>query len=200
MLNGVSLGTYNPTGRIIVYAYAGNDNVQLAGSVPNEAWLYGDDGDDRLNLGNGGGIAFGGNGNDYLLGGNARDILVGGDGTDRIVGNSGDDILIAAYSVYDDRFTAPDHEAAWCAIHHEWTRTDHTYHERVDNITDGSGTVDRDNGAFFLNTTTVFDDQDEDRLTGAAARDWFFANLDGPGAHDIITDLKSDEVAEELLV
>ena len=49
-----------------------------------------------------------GTGNDELLGGNSRDILVGGDGVDRLVGNSGDDILIAAFSVYDDRFTSAD--------------------------------------------------------------------------------------------
>ena len=200
-VNGVSQGTFNPTGRIIVFAYAGNDNIQLAGSVPNEAWLYGDAGDDRLNLANGGGIAFGGDGNDYLLGGSARDVLVGGGGADRLVGNSGDDILLASMTIYDDRFTSADHEAAWCGIYHEWTRTDHTYQQRVDNITDGTGTpTDRENGAFFLDSTTVLGDGDEDRLTGAAARDWFFANLDGAGAHDIITDLKSNEVADELLV
>ena len=200
MLNGVSQGTFNPTGRIIVFAYAGNDDVQLSGSIANQAWLYGDAGDDRLNLGNGGGISFGGSGNDHLLGGNSRDVLVGGDGADRIVGNAGDDILIAGMSIYDDRFTAPEHEEAWCAIYHEWTRTDHTYQQRVDNITDGSGTVDRENGPFFLNSATVLGDNDEDMLTGAAAKDWFFANLTGPGARDKITDLKNDEVAEELAI
>jgi hypothetical protein len=199
-VNGVAQGPYNPTGRIIVFGYGGNDNVQLAGSIANPAWLYGDDGNDRLNLGNGGGIAFGGNGNDELLGGNSRDVLVGGDGVDRLVGNSGDDILIASMSIYDDRFVSLEHEAAWCAIYHEWTRTDHTYRERVANISDGSGTAIRDNGPFFLNQTTVFDDADEDTLTGAAASDWFFANLDGLGAHDKITDLKGDEVSVELVL
>ena len=97
-VNGVSQGPFNPTGRIIVFGNAGNDDIQLAGSIPNEAWLYGDAGNDRLNLGNGGGIAFGGDGNDHLLGGNSRDILVGGDGMDRLIGNSGDDILLAAMS------------------------------------------------------------------------------------------------------
>ncbi len=37
------------------------------------------------------------------------------------------------------------------------------------------------------------------QLTGAAARDWFFANLTGSGAHDKITDLKNGELAEELI-
>jgi VCBS repeat-containing protein len=199
-INGISQGTFNPTGRIIVFGYDGNDNIQLAGSISNPAWLYGDAGDDRLNVGNGGGISFGGAGNDELLGGNSRDILVGGDGVDRIVGNSADDILLASTSIHDDRFTAANHEEAWCGIYHEWMRTDHTYLQRVDNITDGTGTVVRDNGSYFLNQLTVFDDNDIDRLTGSAATDWFFANLTGTGAYDIITDLKSNEVADELVV
>jgi Ca2+-binding RTX toxin-like protein len=196
-VNGVSQ-TFNPTGRIIVFAYGSNDWVQLAGAISNQAWLYGDDGDDYLNLGNGGGISFGGNGDDHLVGGTSRDILVGGDGGDRLVGNSGDDLMIASSSLYDDRFTRPDHEAAWCAIYHEWSRTDHTYQQRVDNIFDGSGTVDRDNGPYFLNTSTVIDDNDEDKLTGSAALDWFFANLAGSGVRDTVTDLKSSEVAEDV--
>ena len=69
----------------------------------------------------------------------------------------------------------------------------------MDNITDGTGTFDGENGPFFLNSTTVLDDDDADTLTGAAARDWFFANLDGLGAHDKITDLKTNEFAEELI-
>jgi hypothetical protein len=196
-VNGVSQ-TFNPTGRIIVFAYGGADWVQSAGAISNQTWLYGDDGNDYLNIGNGGGIAFGGAGDDYLLGGNSRDILVGGDGADRLVGNSGDDLMIASSSIYDDRFTRLDHEAAWCAIYHEWSRTDHTYQQRVDNIFDGSGTVDRDNGPYFLNTSTVTDDNDEDKLTGSAALDWFFANLAGPGVRDTVTDLKSSEVAEDV--
>ena len=39
-----------------------------------------------------------------------------------------------------------------------------------------------------------------DRRSGAAARDWFFANLIGSGAHDKITDLKNGELAEELIL
>jgi Ca2+-binding RTX toxin-like protein len=189
-----------PTGRIIVFGYAGNDMIQVAGAVFNEAWLYGDSGDDWLNLGNGGGIAFGGDGNDFLLGGNSRDVLVGGDGADRLVGNSDDDLLIAATSVYDDRFAVPTHEAAWCAIYHEWKRTDHSYEQRVANIRDGSGTFDGANYPYFLNSFTIFDDDDADTLTGAAAHDWFFANVDGFGTLDRITDLKSDEFADELFV
>jgi Ca2+-binding RTX toxin-like protein len=199
-INNVSRGTFNPTGRIIVFGYDGNDDIQVAGAVSREAWLYGDRGNDRLNLGNGGGIGFGGDGDDLLLGGTGRDILIGGVGSDRIIGNSGDDLIIAASSIYDDRFLTLEHEAAWCAIHHEWTRADHTYEQRVANIRDGSGTFDPQNYPYFLNWFSVVDDDNEDTLTGAAAYDWFFANLDGPGALDKITDLKSGEFAEELLL
>jgi hypothetical protein len=34
-LNGKSLGTFAPTGRIIVYGYAGNDDIQVATAIAN---------------------------------------------------------------------------------------------------------------------------------------------------------------------
>ena len=197
-INGIA-NNYAVTGRIIVYAFAGNDDVQVAGSIANEAWLYGDTGNDKLNLGNGGGIVFGGTGDDQINGGNGRDILVGGDGSDKLVGNSADDILLAAFSDYDDRFTSPVHEDAWRAIFEEWKRTDHDYLQRVANINSGNGTpLDRSNEAYFLNLSTVHDDDDEDILTGSAGRDWFFANLYGTGVLDKVTGQNGDEIGNDL--
>src|SRR5262249_4229325 len=40
-LNGVSLGDFAPTSRLVVYAQDGNDDVQVAGSISLSAWLYG---------------------------------------------------------------------------------------------------------------------------------------------------------------
>src|SRR5262249_45585056 len=37
-----------PVGRIIVYAQAGDDDVEVAGGIDIPAWLYGGDGNDRL--------------------------------------------------------------------------------------------------------------------------------------------------------
>ena len=41
---------------------------------------------------------------------------------------------------------------------------------------------------------TVFNDNDVDTLTGSQGTDWFFANHDGPGVLDIITDKAANEL------
>lgn len=91
-LNGNILGTFKPTGHIMVYALGGDDDVQVAGSISQSAWLYGGAGHDRLKGGNGDDVLFGEAGNDLLTGGSDRDLLNGGAGEERIVGNSDDDI------------------------------------------------------------------------------------------------------------
>jgi uncharacterized delta-60 repeat protein len=187
VVNGVSRGVYNPTGRIIVFGYAGDDNVQVDGAVPNECWLYGDDGADTLNLGNGGGIAVGGSGNDTLTGGSGRDILIGGAGSDRIVGNPGEDILISAITSYDDRFAKAVNEDALFSIFKEWKRTDLAYIDRVHHLegttavggtTSGTrGGYNDVAGGFWLNDSTIADDSGAvdqiDILTGSSGEDWY---------------------------
>src|SRR5213078_1254620 len=107
--NGTDLGTFQPTGRIIVNGLAGNDDIQVAGGVTVSCWLDGGDGNDRLKGGSGNNVLLGGAGDDLLVGGNDRDILIGGTGADRIVGNAADDILVAGVTAYDGN------EAALCA-------------------------------------------------------------------------------------
>jgi Ca2+-binding RTX toxin-like protein len=65
ILNGVTLGTFRPTCAVMAFGQAGNDDIQVAGSIALRAWLYGDDGHDRLK---------GGAGNDILLGGVGDDL------------------------------------------------------------------------------------------------------------------------------
>src|SRR5262249_12703085 len=92
-LNGTPLGVFAPTGRLLVYGQAGDDDIEVAGSVNLPAWLFGDAGNDTLKGGAGHDVLLGGAGEDLLLGGSGRDLLVGGIGADRLVGNAGDDIL-----------------------------------------------------------------------------------------------------------
>jgi hypothetical protein len=178
-LNGVSLGTFHPTGRLIAYGGAGDDDIQVAGSITLPAWLFGGDGNDRLKGGNGNNVLEGGVGDDLLVGGGGRDLLIGGGGADRLIGNGGDDILIGGTTAYDQDF------AALCAIMDEWT-SDHDYATRVANLTNtGSGLLSRLNGDYFLvQGQTVFNDASKDQLTGSAGTDWFFA-----GTADKVTDL-----------
>jgi VCBS repeat-containing protein len=170
-----SVGVFNPTGRILVHANGGNDLVYVGPGVLQAAWLYGDDGNDIVKLGHGGGIAFGGAGNDLVSGGNGRDILVGGEGSDLLVGNPGDDILISALTTYDDRAANAAHEDAWAHLYAEWNSA-RTFGERVNNLRDGTGPAGRLNGSYFLNDATINDDAALDAidvLSGSAGSDWF---------------------------
>jgi hypothetical protein len=173
-LDGVLKGLFGPSGRMFVFGYGGGDLIQVAAAVTSPAWVYGDDGNDLVLLGSGGGIAFGGGGTDILVGGANRDILVGGDGGDVIVGNSGDDVLISALTVYDDRFANPSHGLAWASIQAEWN-SGRNFADRVRNIRDG-GSGTRLNGVFRLNDGTVNDDAANDMfdlLVGGSGNDWF---------------------------
>jgi VCBS repeat-containing protein len=201
VLNGVNYGPFAPKGRIVVYAGAGDDSVQEAGAVSIRTWVYGEDGNDSLNLGNGGGIVFGGAGNDQINGGTGRDILLGGEGADRIVSNPGDDILVSAVTVYDNRFAA-GHDGAWRAIYSEWASTVRTFRQRVDNLRCGGGTSTRANGSYFLNDSTIDDDLavdtigTQDVLTGASGEDWFIYKA----GEDKISSMTSTEATEDLLI
>ncbi|MFN6103452.1 MAG: PKD domain-containing protein, partial [Planctomycetaceae bacterium] len=75
-INAVSVGTFNPTGRIVVFGQAGNDSVTVASSIAQAVWMSGDEGNDTLS---------GGSGNDVLIGGAGTDSLVGGAGNDTYV-------------------------------------------------------------------------------------------------------------------
>ena len=75
-INAVSAGFFAPTGRIVVFGQAGNDNVSVASTITRNAWLYGDDG------------------NDTLTGGGGNDVITGGAGTDSQVGGAGNDLYL----------------------------------------------------------------------------------------------------------
>jgi Ca2+-binding RTX toxin-like protein len=174
LINGVSQGEFKPTARIIAYGLAGNDDIEVAGSISLAAILQGDDGNDRLKAGAGPSVLCGGDGNDLLIGGSGRSVLIGDRGLDRLVGNPGDDILIGGTTLYSS-----DH-AALCEILEEWSRKDLSYSERVRRLS---------SGAFALTSATVIDDGAFDLLTGAAGNDWFFAE-----AIDKVTDQKNFEI------
>jgi Ca2+-binding RTX toxin-like protein len=75
-INAVSAGSFAPTGRIVIFGLAGNDNVTVASTITRNAWLYGDDG------------------NDTLTGGGGNDVITGGVGTDSQVGGAGNDTYL----------------------------------------------------------------------------------------------------------
>ena len=154
--------SFAPTSRIIANGGAGNDDIQVAGAVANQVWLYGDAGNDRLNAGNGGSLLIGGDGNDHLVGGGGRDLMIGGQGADHLMGNSNQDVLVAGYTDLDDRAKA-GHEDFWCEVLKEWDRSDIGFATRVQNLRD----------ADFVDK--VHDDLSADAidfLNGSSGEDW----------------------------
>jgi RTX calcium-binding nonapeptide repeat (4 copies) len=180
-VNGISLGVFSPTGRAVVYGEAGDDDIQAAGDLGRDVWLYGGIGDDRLKGGDGNDVLQGEDGDDLLVGGAGRDLLIGGRGGDRIVGNADDDILIGGFTVYDAS------TEALCAIMQEWTSAA-TYAQRISHLASGGGL----NGSTLLNVSTVSKDFRQDVLTGSAGFDWFQVD-----AWDVVTDLKNEAFAND---
>jgi Ca2+-binding RTX toxin-like protein len=171
------------TGTITIYAGAGDDDIQVAGSISVPVWIYGGPGNDRLKGGGGNDVLIGGDGDDLLVGGGGRDLLIGGSGADRLVGNADDDILIAGL------LTTQNNDAALTAIMAEWTSSQ-TYSQRVASLQSSYLTAD----------VTVLDDNAVDVLTGSTGQDWFLFNNDGQGgsAKDKVTDLGASEFASDL--
>lgn len=192
-LNGVTLGIYAPTGRLIAYGQAGDDVIHVDNSIGLTAWLYGDAGRDRLKGGAGHDVLFGGDGDDLLVGGSGRDLMIGGTGSDRLIGNEDDDILIAGFTAFDyspNNLLGFDHDDAISAIMAEWTRNDLEYEQRVTHLQSGGGS----NGRFLLDNTTLGADTSEDVLTGSAGPDWFVLDSD----MDRATDLKDEVFSDDL--
>ena len=200
LVNDQSVGTFAASTftSIAIFGQAGDDDLELAGSIDRHSCLDGGPGNDWLKGGAGADILLGGDGDDLLVGGSGRDLLIGGRGADRLVGNADDDILIAGFTAWDDA------AESLCAILDEWSRTDLSSQERAAHLRLGGGL----NGAVTLNAVpgsgavTVFDDNAADMLTGSAGIDWFFANLDGDGdpnaSKDKITDLHASEFSDDL--
>src|SRR5262249_9785003 len=124
-VNGSLVGTYSPTGRLVVHGLAGDDDIQADGNVIATLCLYGDDGNDRLKGGWGTNVLIGGAGDGLRVGGGSRDILIGGTGADRLVGNAQDDILLAGRTLFDTD------EGALAAILGAWLVPDLSYQQRV---------------------------------------------------------------------
>ena len=76
-----------------IYGGAGDDRLfsRIAVKSPNDVFMFGGDGRDRMVGGLAGDVLFGGAGNDRLSGGGGDDSLIGGPGADLISGGAGTD-------------------------------------------------------------------------------------------------------------
>src|SRR5262249_27765167 len=71
-VQGVPNGRFAPNGRIVAYGLAGDDDIKVASGISLPAWLFGGDGNDRLQAGGGDSLLVGGAGDDQLYGGQGR--------------------------------------------------------------------------------------------------------------------------------
>ncbi|MEM6691033.1 MAG: Ig-like domain-containing protein, partial [Planctomycetota bacterium] len=155
-----------------IFTRGGNDKINTGDGRDRVLSGSGNDlirtraGNDVINAGTGDDIIVSGDGFDRLYGGSGRDLLIAGDRFDLVFGGSGQDILIGGWTVHDDD------DVALLEILSEWT-SNRTFHERVRNLWDGSGTSERSNGDTFLNRSTIIDDRDFDLLFGGFDIDWF---------------------------
>ncbi len=159
-LNGMRTGPFAVGGgrRIIVAGLAGDDNLQVAGSVRAATALFGGPGNDRLKGGGGQTVEVGCTGNDLLIGGSANDVLIGGQGFDRIIGRAGEDILIAGFTDYDANVRALS------LILTEWNSSA-SLSAKIARLL-GQTNPPAFPFAFPLNTATVHDDGVSDTLVG----------------------------------
>jgi PKD repeat protein len=186
---------YAPASKVIIFGGDGADSIQSNSDVPVAFEIYGGAGNDTLKGGLVTDIIVGGGGNDQITGNDGRDLVIGGTGADALTSNNGDDLLIAARTAFDED------PISLRAVLAEWN-SGRSYLERIANLR-GTGTGSRANGNVFLKaeapTTagiTVFDDGVLDTLTGNAANDWFFANIDS-GVRDK-TDVKTGEIVDDV--
>jgi Ca2+-binding RTX toxin-like protein len=196
--NGSSLGTFNPTGDVVVYGLAGADQLTVSTakirrktySVADPVYLFGGDGNDTLDARGsaGGAVLSGGLGDDSLTGGSDDDALIGGGGADVLHGGGGSDILIGGIFDYDGDL------AVLRSIGAEWWRTDASLAARVKHL---SGTSGGGLNAVALNSATVHDDALTDQLYGESGTDWFFSAAVVSGK-DALKDFASGEYRSDV--
>jgi Ca2+-binding RTX toxin-like protein len=162
-VNGVNLGTFAPTNRVVVYGLAGDDTITVDNDLKLSAWLYGGDGNDTLTAGGGNDVLLGGGGADTLLGRKGCDLLIGGAGCDSLTGNRDCDLLIGGTTAWDNS-PAKLNQIMTC-----WTSSA-SFQSKVAALSQG-----------LLAPSNVFDDGAVDVLDGAAGRDWIIG-----GRNDIV--------------
>jgi Ca2+-binding RTX toxin-like protein len=153
----------------------GNDTITVAPGMTVPAFLFGGDGKDTIQGGDGPTVAVGRGGKDTIQGGAGPSILIGGEGRAQVKAGKGAAILIGGTTKFDANIEALE------ALHAEWARTDLTgspeavYLQKVADLT--AGGTGAKNGPYPLNSTTVHANHASDTLRGGPALDLFFAHF-----------------------
>ena len=177
--------------RLLVILGGGNDRAILTANAKSDLLAIVDlgQGDDSVVSTNISAVLQGGLGEDTIsANGDSRNILVGGRGADTLRGGSGEDILIGGQTSHDvdGRFS---HDLALWKILQEWN-SDSAYLDRTENIRRGAGAILSGAGISLSKGSTVFDDLEQDSLSGLGGLDWYFANE----AEDLIKNRRKGEL------
>lgn len=180
-VNGADQGNFSyPTGHLIVFGRDGADSIQAPSNLTIPVYFDGGAGNDTLTGGAAADLLIGGAGDDLLTGNGGADVLIGGAGADRLLGGAGEDLLLGGWTDYDAN------QAALALILAEWT-SGSALGVRRDHLRLGGGLngtvrlLEADVTTPGVLARTVYDDPQQDQLTGGTEADWFFANLDGDG-------------------
>ncbi|MEM1164854.1 MAG: hypothetical protein AAGI30_01030 [Planctomycetota bacterium] len=97
--NGPVHGSFNETSadQILVELYRGNDSLFVGPGVSLPITVYGHNGVDFIETGDGDDIVYGSNDTDVIFGNDGNDRLYGGDGADILNGGNGDDSLVGGF-------------------------------------------------------------------------------------------------------
>lgn len=162
-LNGQLLGTYTPTGHLIAFGQAGDDDIMVSSSITLPAILHGGAGDDLLKGGGGNDILIGSSGQDTLIASKGRNLLIGGEDSDLLSDSVGEDIMISGSTSYDEN------DAALVAILGEWVR-DVPAAQRVVDLVQGI------TGNIKLDPTTVFGDHAPNVVLQGGGQNWLLVD------------------------
>jgi uncharacterized repeat protein (TIGR01451 family) len=188
-LNGKSLGSFHPTGNIVVYGRAGDDHITISPHLSQPAIVFGASGDDKLIAGAGNSVLSGGDGRDHLIAGTGRNILIGGKHSNTLDGTKGENLLIGASTSHDT------HQVALELLLAEWSRSDAGYSTRIDHL---RGTLPGVlNDVYKLTPDSAVDNGSVDSLMGGLGEDWFFAHTTGGNA-DHISALQPGELVDAI--
>jgi Ca2+-binding RTX toxin-like protein len=172
LIDGYMVGSYLPTGRIVIYGDS-NDYEWVSPSIKLSAWLYGGSGTNYLYGGGGNDVILGGPAINYISGGAGRNLLIGDGGgshPDYIMGTTGDNIEISGSTSYNAN------AAALNAILQEWDGGD-SYSTRVQKLTQTGLSVG--GSTVVLNTSTIQRAAAYEYLYGGLGQNLFFATQTG---------------------
>jgi len=168
IINGTTIGTFTPTGRIIAYGQAGDDQITVDPRVTLSTQLFGDEGNDTLQGGAGSNILVGGDGDDRIVSVRSgrrtgRNLFIGSRGSDRLSGLHRETIFVGDATAYDSNVDALS------SILNEWDIR-RPFRRRVANLS-GAGDMFRVNGRFFLQAgITVTDDNARDFIVASRGK------------------------------